>query len=279
MVVIVSTGNGQPRGGEFLEEAVTGYPDYLLEAGNRFFEPAGAMSIISVGSIAHGEGFDASFGQEARVRSITKQSQPSPFSRVGPGIGGATKPDVVDVGGTIIFDPTIGRLRGGEDLPSAGVLCLHHLFLERLPTGGVRHLVCRTTRCVQRRPNLFKVSRCVGKSYPRFADRLGKIPQPTIECMSLLDGEALRAVSGHGRIDLERAAFSDDARVVLYAKTSCQSTISASIGSPFRNPSRRNRGNAASVSRWLTPCAAIAPRTDYAGVGMSFEWSGDVRRN
>ena len=73
VVVIVSAGNRQPRDGDVLEEAVTGYPDYLLEPENRFFEPAGAMNIVSVGSIAHGEGFDDRFTREARVRPITER--------------------------------------------------------------------------------------------------------------------------------------------------------------------------------------------------------------
>ena len=36
--------------------------------------------------------------------------------------------------------------------------------------------------------------------------------------MRLLGDDAMRAVCGHGQVDLEHAAFSDDARVVLYSE-------------------------------------------------------------
>ncbi|MBZ0230012.1 MAG: S8 family serine peptidase, partial [Bauldia sp.] len=59
VVIVVSSGNRSPRGGNRLEQAVTEYPNYLLEDANRFFEPAGAMNVLTVGALAHGEGLDA----------------------------------------------------------------------------------------------------------------------------------------------------------------------------------------------------------------------------
>jgi hypothetical protein len=58
VVIVVSSGNRSPRGGNRLEQAVTEYPGYLLEEANRFFEPAGAMNVLTVGSLAHGGGLD-----------------------------------------------------------------------------------------------------------------------------------------------------------------------------------------------------------------------------
>ncbi|MGT2504635.1 S8 family serine peptidase (plasmid) [Bradyrhizobium guangxiense] len=45
-----------------------------------------------------------------------------------------------------------------------------------------------------------------------------EIPQPAQERLQLLGVDATRAICGHGLVDLERAAFSDDARVTLYAE-------------------------------------------------------------
>ena len=136
VVIVVSSGNRHPRGGNRLEQAVTEYPGYLLEDANRFFEPAGALNVITVGALAHGEGLDAERANDVRVRPITKLHEPAPFSRTGPGPGGATKPDVVEIGGTLIFDPVVARLRGGEDVGSAGVLTLYHSYLDQLFTAG-----------------------------------------------------------------------------------------------------------------------------------------------
>jgi hypothetical protein len=44
------------------------------------------------------------------------------------------------------------------------------------------------------------------------------IPVAAEECLHDLDAEAVFSVCGHGQIDFERAAYSDDARVVLYAE-------------------------------------------------------------
>ena len=62
--------------------------------------------------------------------------EPSPFTRIGPGVGGAIKPDLIDIGGTLVFDSAVARLRDGRDLPSAGVVTLYHQFLDRLFTSG-----------------------------------------------------------------------------------------------------------------------------------------------
>ncbi|MGO7815537.1 hypothetical protein ACC674_39120, partial [Rhizobium ruizarguesonis] len=59
---------------------------YLLEDANRFFEPAGALNVLTVGSLAHGEGLNAQHLTEVMVRPITRQNEPSPFSRIGPGV-------------------------------------------------------------------------------------------------------------------------------------------------------------------------------------------------
>ena len=58
VVIVVSAGNRDAiRSGNRVEQAVTDYPDYLLEASNRLCEPAGAMNVITVGAVAHGNGW------------------------------------------------------------------------------------------------------------------------------------------------------------------------------------------------------------------------------
>ena len=136
VVIIVSSGNRSPRSGGKLEQAVTDYPKYLLEPTNRLCEPAGAANVLTVGALANGEGLDEGFEDYVGVQTITRFLEPSPFTRIGPGVQGAIKPDIVDVGGTIIFDPAVARLRGGGEISAAGVLTLNHQFIEHLFTAG-----------------------------------------------------------------------------------------------------------------------------------------------
>ncbi|WP_330447954.1 S8 family serine peptidase (plasmid) [Paracoccus marcusii] len=49
VLIFVSAGNRAPRGGSSVEQAITEYPAYLLEAANRLCEPAGASNVITVG--------------------------------------------------------------------------------------------------------------------------------------------------------------------------------------------------------------------------------------
>jgi hypothetical protein len=144
-----------------------------------------------------------------------------------------------------VFDPAVARLRRGEDLASAGVLTLHHAFLDRLFTAG-----SGTSYAAPR------VAFCAAHILSRLPDASANlirallvgsadIPDATRERMRLLGDESSRAVCGHGRIDLERAAYSDDARVVLYAGMNLRSTISPCIGFRSRSHSKPSEANAA----------------------------------
>jgi hypothetical protein len=243
VVIAVSAGNRSPRGGNRLEQAVTEYPRYLLEDANRFFEPAGALNVITVGALAHGEGLDPDRADDVRVRPITRLHEPAPFSRIGPGPGGATKPDVMEIGGTLIFDPVVARLRGGEDVGSAGVLTLYHSFLDRLFTAGSGTSYAAPRVAFSAAQILTRFPRASANLVRALIVGSAEIPQPAQERLQMLGGDAVRAVCGHGLVDLERAAFSDDARVTLYA----DSIILPSIGFRSRKRFRQETASAASA--------------------------------
>ena len=270
VVIVVSSGNRIPRGGNRLEQAVTEYPRYLLEDANRFFEPAGAMNVLTVGALAHGRGLDASLAEDVRVQPITSENEPSPFSRVGPGIGGATKPDLVDVGGTLVFDSLVARLRRGEDLASAGVLTLHHAFLDRLLTAG--------SGTSYAAPRVAFSAAQILSHFPGASANLirallvgsAEIPNATRERMRLLGDDATRTVCGHGQVNLERAAFSDDSRVVLYGEDELTIDHFAVYHIPIPEPFQTERGERCIRVTLVYDPPVRHTRSDYAGVGMSF---------
>lgn len=69
------------------------YPDYLGEPSSRIANPGQSLHAVTVGSVA------IATLQNGDWRTIAGEGQPSAFSRSGPGMWGATKPDVVEYGG------------------------------------------------------------------------------------------------------------------------------------------------------------------------------------
>ncbi|MFZ7063940.1 S8 family peptidase [Pseudomonas aeruginosa] len=270
VLILVSAGNRMPRQGERQEESITGYPEYLLEPSNRFLEPAAALNVLTVGSIAHGNGIDQAL-QDAGVgiQPITGSYEPSPFSRAGPGIGGAIKPDLVDLGGTLVYDPLAGP-RTGYDQPSAGILTLNHRYLEQMlrTASGTSY----STPMVAH-----KAAQLLGRFPDASANLLrallvgaAAVPEQAKQRLIHLAPEATRHICGNGFIGVERAMYSGDARVVMYAEDTLPLDNFAVFEIPIPEPYLNQPGD-----RTITVTLAYDPpvrhtRVDYAGVHMSY---------
>jgi hypothetical protein len=270
VLIVVSAGNRGPRNGVQIEQAVTEYPGYLLEESNRIFEPAGAINVLTVGALAHGHGMTQDMIDDINIHQITQESEPSPFTRVGPGVGGSIKPDVVDFGGTLVFDAVTMRLRTGEDTPSAGVLTLHHRPVEQLFTAGSG--TSYSTPLVA-----FKASQILRIIPDASANLLrallvgaAVVPPEAVSALAHLAPGAQDAICGHGVVDLGRAAYSDDARVVLYTEDELPVDHFAVYEVTVPPVFQKEKGR-----RTMKVTLAYDPpvrhsREDYTGIGMSF---------
>jgi hypothetical protein len=269
VVIIVAVGNRSPRSGNRLDQAVTEYPRYLLEPSNRLYEPAGALNVVTVGALAHGEGLDQIGADEVKVRPITQIDEPSPFTRIGPGVEGAVKPDLVDTGGTMVLDPLTAQLRWGESMPSAGVLTFHHRFVDRLFTSGSGTSYAAPLVATKAAQILARFPNASANLVRALLVGSGQVPAEAAAKLLPLGEDAISRVCGHGRPDLERAMFSDDARVVLYAEGELAVDHFAIYEVPvpdlFQNGGRRAIG----VSLAYDPPVRHS-RLDYAGNSMSF---------
>jgi hypothetical protein len=269
VVIIVAAGNRSPRAGTRLDQAVTEYPRYLLEATNRLYEPAGALNVVTVGALAHGEGLDQQEAEEVQVRPITQVDEPSPFTRIGPGVEGAVKPDLVDTGGTMVLDPLTVQLRTGESSPSAGVLTLHHHFVDRLFTSASGTSYAAPLVAMKAAQILARFPTASANLVRALLVGSGQVPEEAAAKLLPLGENAIRRVCGHGRPDLERAMFSDDSRVVLYAEDELAvdhfAIYEVPIPDLFQNGGRRT----IQVSLAYDPPVRHS-RLDYAGNSMSF---------
>lgn len=270
VLIIVAAGNRTPRSGDAVEEGITEYPGYLLEESNRLFEPAGATNVVTVGSISHGSGLGANFADDPNVRPITGRHEPSPFTRVGPGVGGALKPDLVDIGGTLVFDAVTRSLKNGKQMPSAGILTLNHRYLDRLLTAGsgtsyaapmVAHKAASILRLMPgASANLLRALLAAS----------AEVPDTAAERFAARPAQAMYDVCGHGLPELGRAGYSDDSRVILYAQDTLQSDHFAIYRIPVPAIFQTEKG-----TRTVTVTLTYDPpvrhtRIDYAGIGMSF---------
>lgn len=273
VLIAVAAGNrARPR--PFMsatsEELVTLYPSYLLEPENRLAEPAGAANVITVGAVAGGTGLDARHALAAHVRPITQEwGEPSPFTRVGPGAGGTRKPDVVDLGGTAVFDVPSISLAGAPRLPAAGVITLHHRYTEQFLTsaGGTSFaaplLIHKAARLLRRMPNasanLLRALLVGAARLPdAFERRLG----------AMTETERVR-IGGSGVVDPIRAAYSDDHRVVLYAEDALEMDQFAVYRVPIPPEFRTGGDRTIRVSLAYDPPVRRS-RNDYLGTKMDF---------
>lgn len=104
------------------------YPDYLLHEVSVIIDPAPALNVLTVGSIAR---HNATHDAQRRPEDIqhlcpATENQPSPFTRHGPSVKGAFKPDVVAHGGSVASNVRQGQWQA--HMRGLGVLSCHHQF-------------------------------------------------------------------------------------------------------------------------------------------------------
>lgn len=139
---------------------------------------------------------------------------PSPFTRRGPGILGATKPDFVDYGGNLTFDGALQTVV--DDYPQNGILCLNSDYLTNLFTHAVGTSYAA--------PLVAYKAALVAKAFPNASSNLiralltssARVPAPAAEMLGAIDPDAVSRVCGFGVPDHLRAILSDDNRVVLF---------------------------------------------------------------
>lgn len=104
VVLVVAAGNHRlmPQPGE---GRLGAYPAALLEPPAQVAEPGAAVNVLTVGSLARSAAPQRANG-EVRLgdRAIAPVGEPSPFTRAGPGVSGAIKPDVCHFGGNWVVN-------------------------------------------------------------------------------------------------------------------------------------------------------------------------------
>lgn len=269
VLIFVSAGNRMPRAGSAVEQGVTHYPGYLLEPANRLCEPAGAANVVTVGSISNGTGLGARHEHDVHVQPITGPGEPSPFSRAGPGAGGIRKPDFVDIGGTMVFDASSARLLMAPTVPEAGVITLNHDFLRQLVTSG-SGTSYSAPQLAHKAALLLRRFRGISANMVRaLSGGASVLPAESEARLNGMAADDKTRLCGNGQVDVLRAAYSDDHRVVLQAEDQLPinhlAVYSVPIPQEFQTGGRRT----IRVSLAFDP-PVRRTRAEYIGTKMNF---------
>jgi hypothetical protein len=221
VVIIVTAGNsaGDHRApwGTQAEHITQTYPHYLVSPANRIVDPATAAIALTVGSIAHANGLPTESVAGAELRAIAEMNMPTPVTRAGPGANDAIKPDLVDYGGTCLFDGMGPRIATGHHYASAGMLTLRPDYLAGLLTAATGTSMA-APRIAYKAALLLRALPGASANMIRALLALSaRIPAEAVQCLSPLGDRAALSCCGYGVPDLARALDSEERRVVLIA--------------------------------------------------------------
>jgi hypothetical protein len=219
VLVVISSGNQILALAEG-EEELAAYPASILDAENRVVDPATAAIALTVGGLSYGFGVELDRGQVEDTRRLVagEKGWPSPFTRSGPGVNGAVKPEVVDFAGDIRFER--GRL--GNAAWHAGVVTTSRDFAP--PDGNLFCTVAGTSFAAPR------VSHLAARLFHAFPDASSNLIRcliaasaevpasrpPLLSDLQVSDERILR-IYGYGQPQYDRARWSAENDVLLLA--------------------------------------------------------------
>ena len=269
ILFIVPTGNF--NGTDTLPSDWAGeYPGYLLEQDAALLDPATALNALTVGGIAR---WDATFNNQRyqndpAEQPIARHDQPAPFTRSGPSVGGAIKPEVVAYAGNWAVNRRSGNQwivkQGLGELSTGREVAAGRLLAEAPGTSfaapEIAHLAARIlTEHPAADANLL---RALMVAHARW-------PEP---CEDLLpDKEGRLRVCGYGRTDEQALTRSDEQEVTLIAQESIPDRshhfYELPVPEEFWQGGRRNRE--ITVALAYSP-AVRTTRINYKGSRIDF---------
>lgn len=226
LVIVVSAGNIAPA--SYLEmgpEVVGSYPMSLRDAQEAaIIDPAPAALALTVGALSVSDVAGAAAGAEVVSRSpLGRIGWPAPFSRHGPGIAGAIKPELSAPGGSLAYDHDLATIVMDPELQlvaaGGGNAQSRSRRLEICAgTSYATPLVTRVAAAVLNEhpdasPNLVRALVLQSRQDPVFAEDL-------IQGTESERRQLLLDLVGYGSPDIADAIASRDHRAVLIAHQS-----------------------------------------------------------
>ncbi len=276
IVFVISAGNFFPS--ELEDEDILGeYPAYLLDSDEaRVISPATAALAITVGGLSYGPGRDRHQFHEQGIERLVagEKGWPSPFTRIGLGVDGAIKPEVVDYAGDLRFERGSIRTNSSD---YAGVPTTAKNFAP--PDGRLFRTVAGTSFAAPRVANL---AARLFREFPTASSNLiralivdsARLPtnRPPVFSEKESWEKNLLRVYGYGQPDFTRARWSDTNETLLMT----DGLIDLDSFQIFTLPSLPEEFLTAKGSGYICVTLAFDPPTrhtrgdSYLGVTMEF---------
>lgn len=191
------------------------YPGYLTRESAALLDPAPALNALTVGSLARHEHY-ARWPDDPGYQPVARTDQPSPFTRRGPSVNGAIKPDLVDYGGNVTVDVRSGhRIMGRQgvgELSTGSDFAAGHPFAEDAGASFAAPRVANAAAKVFATLPDASVDLCRALLVAH-----ARTPPACADLFSN-DADALRNVTGYGLVDRSALYRSLDGCVTLWAE-------------------------------------------------------------
>lgn len=198
VVFVVSAGNvshNQQSGQDWREH----YPEYLSHEDWSLVDPAPALNVLTVGSLAR---WDRDFNSQRYPYDpvevpVALHNQPSPFTRRGPSLAGAIKPDLVAYGGNWAVNTRAGFHiveQGLGELSTNRGFAAGQLLGEQCGTSfAAPHITHLCARLLAENPGSgINLVRALLVSH-------AAVPGPCIDLLP--DADVRRKICGYGQVD------------------------------------------------------------------------------
>ena len=217
VLFVVPTGNQEVDEGEATDWLMD-YPRLLTRPNAALVDPAPALNVLTVGSIARYDRHRR-WPRDPAYRAVARAGQPSPFTRHGPSVERAIKPDLVDYGGNVLVELRAGRTmvgaQGVGELSFSRRFAAGQLFAE---DSGTSFAAPRVAHCAAR-----ILAEMPGASVDLCRALLVIHAKTPAQCANLLGNEDdLRAVTGYGLVDRFGLFRSFEDCVTLWAEESIE---------------------------------------------------------
>jgi hypothetical protein len=213
LVLVISTGNLTDS-----EIDHEGWPDYLLVDEGNLLDPAQTAAALTVGATSGAEGLTGrTAGTDLDAVAVSGAAGPAPFTRSGPGVRGAIKPELSADGGNRRYDRTTRTFMRD---PAIEVLSTSGRWPGRLfdTAAGTSFAAPRITNVAGRLAARYAATSANGIR-ALMLQGAAHLAGTDAHLEGFGDPEAARqALCGYGTPEWERCGFSDDNRVVMLAE-------------------------------------------------------------